>query len=382
LDDSDNLEQDISAPQHMAHLLVLATIFAASVDGLIVHRTTQTNSSSHVDHGNGSAKAVTFQAYYNHHTDGRGIWKWNNALDAYQRHFGPLAGGALSVAEVGVQSGGSMLMWKAALGNQIKLYGLDINPACKSFEEPASPTTGGGTVITIGDQADWKMWEGFFATTGAELDIIVDDGGHEPIQMLTTLQASFAHLKPGGYAFIEDIAGTWYLDPMFKPAATFISQMAPINLIASVHLYPLVLLVRKGGFAAGSPQEAQGALAFAGSRTDVTDFTTMWTAISTVPPGSHIVLKNPQWTNLFLVDSLTNFFINFNDLQQATFKDTPTGCAKTANPVCTNEITPLTHLQSRVSGVHIYKDHAVIEVPAVAPRISATRRGNIWISYR
>jgi len=361
------------AIQQMARLVALAAIFVAIVDGLIVRRTTQTNSSSNVISGNASAATVTFQAYYNQVSGGRGIWKWNNALDAYQRHFGALAGGAVSVAEVGVQSGGSMLMWKAVMGEQIKLYGLDINPACKSFEQP-------GTSITIGDQADTKMWEGFFVTS-KELDILVDDGGHEPLQMLTTLQASFAYIKPGGYVLIEDIAGTWYLDPLFKPAATFLAQMAPIGLIDSVHLYPLVLLVRKGGFAADSPQASQGALAFSGSRTDVASFPAMWTAISSVPPGSHIVLKNPEWTNLFLVDSLTNFFVNFIDLQAAVFKDTPTGCSTTADPVCTNAITPLTHLQTRVSGVHIYKDYAVIEVPAVPPQISATRKGTVWISY-
>lgn len=353
----------------MLLFLAVAAILVATADALTVRHA---NSTQDVVSGGASAP-LTFQSYYKQHTTGRGIWKWNNALDAYQRHFGGLAGEPLSVAEVGVQSGGSLQMWTTVLGKQIKMYGLDINPACKSFEEP-------NVIVTIGDQADWKMWEGFFVTAKG-LDILVDDGGHEPIQMLTSLKASFAYIRPGGYIAIEDIAGMWYLDPMFKPAATFIGQMGQIALIESVHIYPLLMIVRKGGFAKDSPQAQQGKLVFSGPKTDVGDFTAMWTAISTVQPGSHIVLKNPQWTNLFLADSLTNFFTNFIGLHEATFKDTPTGCSTTAAPACTNAITPLSHLQSRVSGVHIFKDYAVIEVPATPQPIQATRMGTVWISY-
>merc|ERR1719159_1413126 len=100
--------------------------------------------------------AQTFPGFYNSHTTGRGIWKWSNSLDVYQRHFAPMAGQAgLSLGEVGVQSGGSILMWKAVLGAQLKVYGFDINPNCKQFADAT-------TTITIGDQGDVKMWESFF----------------------------------------------------------------------------------------------------------------------------------------------------------------------------------------------------------------------------
>merc|ERR1719331_1578705 len=99
----------------------------------------------------------TFQGFYNSHTTGRGIWKWSNSLDAYQRHFAPMANQpGLALGEVGVQSGGSILMWKAVLGAQLKFYGFDINKNCMQFADAT-------TVITIGDQGDVKMWNSFFA---------------------------------------------------------------------------------------------------------------------------------------------------------------------------------------------------------------------------
>merc|ERR1719281_510784 len=84
-----------------------------------------------------------------------------------------MVGQPLAVAEVGVQSGGSILMWQAVLGAQIKFYGLDINPGCNKFKDAA-------TSITIGDQADPKMWNSFFSTVTNTLDILVDDAGHTP----------------------------------------------------------------------------------------------------------------------------------------------------------------------------------------------------------
>merc|ERR1719162_448050 len=120
------------------------------------------------------------------------------------------------------------------------------------------------------------------------------------------------------------------------------------------------MVVHKGG---GKDPKA-GALKFAPNKVEVADLTAMWTAISTVQPGTQIVVRNAAWQNFLHADALTNFFTNFIGLQYAVFKDTPAGCRTTANPLCTNALNPLNHLQTRVSGVHIYSDHMVVEVPA------------------
>lgn len=350
------------------YLAVTFVVFLfADVSALKLFRSNATNTTQKQEHGLGE----TFPGYYAKHT-GRGIWKWNNALDAYQRHFADMAGQKLSIAEVGVQSGGSLLMWKTVLGEQIQCHGLDINPACKQFAAP-------GVDITIGDQADTKMWDAFYAK-GIYLDILVDDGGHQPHQCLVTLTSAYQHVHAGGYIAIEDIPHT-HLTGFFKPTASFLAGFAVNGMLDSVHLHPYLMIVRKGGFLANSAAASQGVFKFSGSKTEVKDFDSMWKAIGTAPPGSHIVLRNPQWTNLFSADALFNFFSSFNDLHNAVLVDTPSGCAVTTASVCTNAVTPNSYVQSRVQGVHIYKDHAVIEIPAKTPWIAAVRKGTRWIEY-
>lgn len=358
----------------MALAAVFAFVLATGVASLKTGRTISTNITSLGGAAEPAQAPHTFAKYYTDHKSGRGIWKWSNALDAYQRHFGKLAGKSLSVAEVGVQSGGSLLLWQNVLGKQIQLYGFDINPNCKKFEEK-------NVTITIGDQGDWKMWHGFFAKVPTGLNILVDDGGHEANQMLTTMQSAFPYIHSGGYISIEDITGKHYFWSFFQPTATFLAKMADGDLLDAVHIYPMLMVIRKGHFAKDSPQAEEGALEFSKTTTLVTNFTAMWTAISTVAPGSAIVVQNQTWGSFFTADALHNFFSNFIDLQAVAFKDTPSGCSTTTATVCTNEVTPLNHLQSRVSGVHVYKDRAVIEVPATPPRIAAVRRGTEWINY-
>merc|ERR1719482_1717565 len=121
-----------------------------------------------------------------------------------------LAGKPLSLAEVGIQSGGSLHMWSAVLGQQVMVYGLDILDACKQFQEP-------NVDITVGDQSDWKMWQGFFTKVNKGIDILIDDGAHQAHHMLTTLQAAFPQTHPGGYTAIEDIS----VCPQCKPCPMF-----------------------------------------------------------------------------------------------------------------------------------------------------------------
>jgi len=346
---------------------VVALLLAANADALTLRRESLENSTKK------SIQApATFPGYYAQVSGGRGIWKWNNALDEYQRHFGDLAGRPLSIAEVGVQSGGSLLMWQAVLGKQIRLHGLDINPNCKKF-------AGDGVDITIGDQGSKAMWDAFYSK-GIYLDILVDDGGHQPHQCLATLTAAFPNIHPGGYIAIEDIPAS-HLWGFFKPASLFLGSYAYSGELASVHLYPYLMVVHKGGFAPGSTQASQGVLSFNTPKTEVMTFPSMWTAINTVAAGSHIVLRNPQWGNLFHADSLMNFFTNFIGLHEGTFKDDPPGCSTTMAAVCTNACNPNSHLQNRVAGVHIYKEYAIIEMAAKPPWIAAVRKGSEWMKY-
>lgn len=317
-----------------------------------------------------SLNSVSFRGWYDGHSAGRGIWKWENSLDAYQRHFGMLAGQSLAIAEVGIQSGGSLLMWQGVLGAHVRLYGLDINPKCKAFEDQQ-------VSVTLGDQADPTMWANFFQKVVSALDILIDDGGHQPLQMFQTLISPWPHLQPGGHIAIEDIHGEHYLDSFFKPVAWQIGQWS--GMVDSVHVYPFLLIVKKVGHRPGFP-ESQLDFSHLSKTVQVTDLPSLWAACQQ-NPGSKIVLQNPSWGPFLTADGLTNFFSYFNGLHGSAFADDPPGCRTTMAAVCTNAISPTTTAQQLVTGIHVYNDRVVVETAATPPVIHAVRKGTLWNAY-
>ncbi len=56
------------------------------------------------------------------------LHKWNHYFDIYERHFSRFRGKNLVMLEIGVFGGGSLDMWKAYLGEEAKVIGVDINP--------------------------------------------------------------------------------------------------------------------------------------------------------------------------------------------------------------------------------------------------------------
>jgi cephalosporin hydroxylase len=310
-------------------------------------------------------QTVTFQQWYNNHNAGRGIWKWANALDAYQRHFAALVGQPLSVAEVGVQSGGSILMWQAVLGQSIKFYGLDINPGCNKFKDAQ-------TSITIGDQADPTMWNNFYTNVVHTLDILVDDGGHTPEQMQVTLQMSFPHLNPGGFIAIEDIHGRHYTQSFFHPAAQAISAWHIAGQVASVHVYPFLLMVQKAG-------GTHPGLEIPAVSKTVHDFPAFYGLLDSVP-GQFIAIENPAWGPFLSAATLSNIFTELAPLHDYALTDNPPGCATSTAAVCTNTVTN-SNYQAKVIGVHIYAQRLVLEVAAKPVVINAVRKGTEWLPY-
>lgn len=314
----------------------------------------------------------TFTGFYHHHVTGRGIWKWQNALEAYQKHWAPLASHPVRVAEVGVQSGGSMLMWKAVFGSSCRVYGIDINPKCLAFQDAS-------TSITIGDQGDPVMWQSFFSKVCKSLDILVDDGGHEAHQMLTTLNSAFPQLNSGGYVAIEDIHGTRYLESFFQPAAQFLAEQAQIwHRLASIHVYPFVLMVKRAGKPAHLPATE---LSFGGAGVAVDSFERLWSEVRRLSnTGGHVILENPAWGPFFTAQALDAFFSHFNDLHGGSWTSDPPGCASTAQAICTNTVIN-NPMQDLITGYHIYPTRVVVEVSRQPQLIRAVRRGSQWKTY-
>lgn len=313
-------------------------------------------------------KGQTFVDWYNAYSSGRGVWKWHQALEAYQIHMGRFAGQKVSVLEIGVQSGGSIDMYKTVLGGQCHYYGMDINPKCTQFADQMS-------TISILDQGNAAHWSHFFTNIVKEVDIIVDDGGHQAFQMLTTLQQGFPHLRPGGVHLIEDIHGQNenYIPGLFNPAADFLAAQG--GQVASVHIYPFVMVAQKTGGSYVAP-------ALSPAIATVDTFEKLFAALP-YHRGKILQLQTSVWPSLLSADSLKGFFSNFYQLHTGSVTSLPVGCFSDGDkfPECTMHVTN-TQLQSLVTRVDIYASVAQIHVAAAAPSIYAKRRGNVWIPYK
>ena len=74
------------------------------------------------------------EIYFKKNT-GRLIYKWQHYFEIYDKHFSRFRGKEIVVLEIGVFQGGSLQMWKNYFGPGAKIYGIDIDPRCKNFEE-------------------------------------------------------------------------------------------------------------------------------------------------------------------------------------------------------------------------------------------------------
>lgn len=197
------------------------------------------------------------RAYFEAHRQGRGIWKCLHYFDIYDRHFAGFRGREVHILEIGIYSGGSLQMWKEYFGPNAKVYGVDIEPACKAFEDES-------TKIFIGDQEDAAFWKRFKEQVPT-LDIVIDDGGHKPSQQTVTLEELLPHIRPGGIYLCEDVVApfnqfTSYVSGLVHELNTYniltadpSNQQTPLigkptgfqSAIDSIHSYPFVTVIEK-----------------------------------------------------------------------------------------------------------------------------------------
>jgi hypothetical protein len=188
--------------------------------------------------------------WFESHRSGPGLWKWRHYFDVYHRHLQRFVGGEVHVVEIGVYSGGSLGMWKEYFGPGCRIYGVDLQPECRVYEDEQ-------TRILIGDQGDTEFWHRF-RDDAPDVDVVVDDGSHDPLQQIVTLEALLPHIRPGGVYICEDVHGPGHpfhdyvnglsrnLHSMGHGESGF--ERRPIDFqraIDSVHLYPFVTVIEK-----------------------------------------------------------------------------------------------------------------------------------------
>ena len=117
-------------------------------------------------------------------------------FQVYEDVFNKYVDKKITLVEIGVLNGGSLYMWKEYFGKNARIIGIDLNPDAKRLEKD-------GFEIFIGSQSDENFWDNFLSKVG-EIDILIDDGGHENDQLIITLNKVIPKIKNDGLIVIED----------------------------------------------------------------------------------------------------------------------------------------------------------------------------------
>ncbi|CAN5612704.1 class I SAM-dependent methyltransferase [soil metagenome] len=189
--------------------------------------------------------------YFENHREGHGIFKWEHYFDIYHRHFEKFIGQKVNILEIGIYSGGSLEMWRSYFGNNCHIYGVDIEEACLEYQND-------NISVFIGDQEDRNFWQEFRKNV-ADIDIIIDDGGHTPEQQRITLEEFLPALNPGGVYLCEDIHGHFNRFSAFAaglvnelnhqsgvPGEVLQSSVSKFqSSVHSIHFYPYITVIEK-----------------------------------------------------------------------------------------------------------------------------------------
>ena len=134
--------------------------------------------------------------------------KWDSYFDVYERTFARFVGRGITFVEVGVDAGGSLLMWKAYFQNA-RIIGVDVDPAARDL-------TRYGIEIFIGDQESEAFWDEFYKSVGP-IDVLLDDGGHHNREQIVTVDHALRHVRNHGVVMVEDVH-TSYMRQFLNPA--------------------------------------------------------------------------------------------------------------------------------------------------------------------
>ena len=133
--------------------------------------------------------------YYEKNTN-NDLNKWKHYFEIYEENFSKFRNKRITILEIGVFRGGSLKMWQNYFGNKANLIGIDIDPACKKFEN-------NNNKVYIGDQTNENFLRSIL-NENENPDIIIDDGGHTSNQQISSFNFLYEDLKPNGVYLVED----------------------------------------------------------------------------------------------------------------------------------------------------------------------------------
>lgn len=129
--------------------------------------------------------------------DGRG----HGYAPQYDRLFAALRQMPVTLLEIGVGGGESIMMWLEYFP-LAKVIGVDTTRDTNKWNTP-------GTIdrytFVNGDQSCKTFWACFLADYGNNWDIVIDDGSHRADHIITTFECLWPAVSPRGLYAIEDL---------------------------------------------------------------------------------------------------------------------------------------------------------------------------------
>lgn len=120
--------------------------------------------------------------------------------DIYDKYFINIRYNVKKFVEIGILNGQSLRMWKEYFPNAI-IYGIDINPDCKQYEEERIK-------CFIGDQNDDNFLLKIKNIIG-KYDILVDDGSHITKHQIKSFNFLYENCNNNGFYIIEDLRNSY-----------------------------------------------------------------------------------------------------------------------------------------------------------------------------
>jgi len=128
-------------------------------------------------------------------------WTYLHIYDIYMRGF---CDRPMKILELGIKRGASHRMWKQYFP-QGEVFGLDLDPKCRQYEEPRIH-------IYTGHQDDTACLDKIVRDAGGGFDIILDDCSHLNVLTVASLKHLWQYVNPGGYYIIEDLRNSYTKD--------------------------------------------------------------------------------------------------------------------------------------------------------------------------
>lgn len=160
------------------------------------------------------------EKYFRNNTK-RGIDKFIQYFEIYDTYFSKFRNTDVHVMEIGVQSGGSLQMWKDYFGEKSKIFGVDIDERTKYEEDQIEIF-----ILNQGNIDDLNKLKNLCP----RIDILIDDGSHQSIHQIDTFKELFPHITNNGIYICEDLHTAYWphLGGGYKKETSFIEYIKKI----------------------------------------------------------------------------------------------------------------------------------------------------------